>query len=138
MQEIEYHYHEDGKPPGQGEVFVFGSNLLGLHGLGAAHYAYKKLGYPWGKSKGYHLSSKGACYGIPTKDELLYTLDYQEIDMYVMEFKDYCEDHPTMRFFVTRVGCGYAKIPDEKMAELFKGSPDNCIFPVEWRRFLQP
>ena len=45
-----------------GEIFVFGSNLKGLHGGGAARLAYERFGAIWGQGVGL----QGSCYGIPT------------------------------------------------------------------------
>lgn len=39
-----YTFHRDGTLPQNGEVFVFGSNLAGIHGAGAAKVALQKFG----------------------------------------------------------------------------------------------
>lgn len=44
------------------EIFVFGSNLEGQHGGGAALLAYRKWGAIWGQGAGL----QGQTYGIPT------------------------------------------------------------------------
>ena len=45
-------FHEDGTLPQNGEIFVFGSNLAGRHGKGAAQIAYQKFGAKMGKGSG--------------------------------------------------------------------------------------
>ena len=42
------------------EIFVFGSNLEGAHGGGAAYLAWKKWGAIWGQGTGL----QGQTYGI--------------------------------------------------------------------------
>lgn len=44
------------------EVFVFGSNLQGMHGGGAARLAYREFGAEWGQGVGLF----GQSYAIPT------------------------------------------------------------------------
>ena len=44
------------------EIFVFGSNLSGMHGGGAAWVAYRKFGAIMGQGVGL----QGQSYGIPT------------------------------------------------------------------------
>ena len=44
------------------EVFVFGSNLAGAHGGGAARLAYNRFGAVWGQGVGL----QGQSYAIPT------------------------------------------------------------------------
>ena len=46
----------------ENEIFVFGSNLAGAHGGGAARFAYERFGAVWGEGVGLH----GQTYAIPT------------------------------------------------------------------------
>ena len=46
----------------ENEIFVFGSNLAGAHGGGAARIAYDKFGAVWGNGVGI----QGQSYAIPT------------------------------------------------------------------------
>ena len=46
----------------ENEIFVFGSNLAGAHGGGAARLAYNRFGAVWGEGVGLH----GETYAIPT------------------------------------------------------------------------
>ena len=92
------------------EIFVFGSNLAGFHGGGAARYAYEQFGAEWGVGVG----PTGQCYAIPTMQGGLET-----VKPYVDEFIAYAKQHPEFIFLVTRIGCGIAGFRDEEMATLF-------------------
>ena len=104
------------------EVFVFGSNLAGSHGGGAAWIAYQKFGAVWGQGVGL----QGQCYGIPTMQGGVET-----IKPYVDEFIEFAKEHPELKFLVTRIGCGIAGFRDEEIAPLFKDAIDveNVILP---------
>ena len=113
------------------EVFVFGSNLQGHHGGGAARIAYEKFGAEWGVGDG----PTGRCYAIPTMHGGL-----EEIRPYVKKFVEYAMAHPDQRFLLTRIGCGIAGFSDEDMCLLFEGGKDypnilnvpNIAIPEEW------
>ena len=104
------------------EVFVFGSNLAGLHGGGAARIAYKNFGAEWGRGVGHF----GQTYAIPTMQGGVET-----IKPYVDDFIAYARVHPEFRFYVTRIGCGIAGFRDEDIAPLFKEalSLSNIVLP---------
>ena len=104
------------------EIFVFGSNLAGAHGGGAARLAYECFGAVWGQGVGL----QGQSYAIPTMQGGVET-----IKPYVDEFIDFAKAHPELKFLVTRIGCGIAGFRDEKIARLFAGSYDihNIILP---------
>lgn len=111
------------------EVFVFGSNLAGHHGGGAARMAYEHFGAEWGVGVG----PTGQCYAIPTMQGGLDT-----IRPYVDEFIEYAKAHPMNRFLVTRVGCGIAGFTDEQMAPLFGEAMfvPNITLPIEWKLII--
>ena len=108
------------------EIFVFGSNLAGMHGGGAAHMAYEKFGAEWGVGVG----PTGRCYAIPTMQGGVET-----IRPYVDDFIAYAKQHPELRFLVTRIGCGIAGFKDEEIAPLFVAARDlaNVALPEGWR-----
>lgn len=110
------------------EVFVFGSNLAGRHGKGAA-LAARRL---WGAEYGVGVGPTGNAYAIPTKDERLRPLHIDVIAGYVDAFKTYARAHPQVFFRVTRVGCGLAGYKDSDIAPMFKDAPANCELPYEW------
>lgn len=116
--------------PKSGQIFVFGSNLAGIHGAGAALYAHKKLDAKWGRGEG--LASK-LTYALPTKDENIETLPLDRVQHYVERFMKYAALYWDDTYFVTRVGCGLAGFTDEQIAPMFKGAPSNCILPPGWR-----
>ena len=95
----------------ENEIFVFGSNLEGMHGGGAARIAYEEFGAIWGQGVGL----QGQCYGIPTMHG-----GVNDIKPYVDEFIDFAKSHPELKFLVTRIGCGIAGFTDKEMAPLFK------------------
>lgn len=109
-------------------IFVFGSNLAGRHGKGAALYAKQHYGAVYGNGVG----PQGSSYAIPTKRANLKVLPVEEIQKYVEGFITYARAHPTLKFQVTRVGCGLAGYKDSDIAPLFKGVPPNCEMPTEW------
>lgn len=112
-----------------GEIFVFGSNLSGMHGGGAALVAYRKFGAVWGQGVGL----QGKSYGIPTMQSGVET-----IIPYVNDFIDFARQHPELVFLVTRIGCGIAGFSDEEIAPLFNsaaGMP-NVILPRTFAEIL--
>lgn len=108
-----------------GDIFVFGSNLAGRHGGGAARTAFEKFGAVWGVGDG----PTGRCYAIPTMHG-----GVDEIKPYVDKFLQYAKDHPMYRFLVTRVGCGIAGFTDEEIAPLFLEAIriPNITLPRKW------
>jgi len=118
-------------------VFVFGSNLAGRHGKGAALHARLKHGAVYGKCVGI----MGSSYAIPTKDTRLYPLALESIELHVADFLFYARERPAHRFYVTAVGCGLAGRKEDDIAPMFAGAPDNCVLPLGWRELasaLQP
>lgn len=111
-------------------VFVFGSNLAGRHGAGAALYAYKHHGAELGVGVG----RTGNSYAIPTKDSAIKTLPVSTIRKYVDEFLAYARTHMHEQFFVTAIGTGLAGYSASVIMPLFKEAPSNCILPEDWRR----
>lgn len=94
-----------------GEIFVFGSNLEGAHGGGAALLAWKKWGAVWGQGAGL----QGQTYGIPTMHG-----GPAEIKPYVDDFIRCAQEHPELTFLVTEIGCGIAGFTPNEIAPLFK------------------
>lgn len=109
-------------------IFVFGSNLAGRHGKGAALFARQHHGAIYGQGRGH----QGNSYAIATKDEKLRTLSLEAIECEVRTFLLYASMNPGLRFQVTAIGTGLAGYKHEQIAPLFKGAPANCILPAEW------
>jgi len=114
------------------EIFVFGSNLKGIHGAGAAKLAREKFGAEMGVGIGI----TGQCYAIPTKDEMIWTLPLTRIEEHVMDFLDYVKDVPDKIFLVTQIGCGLAGYTPEDIAPMFKTHPSNVIIPREFHEVI--
>lgn len=114
-----------------GEIFVFGSNLEGHHGGGAALLAWKKWGAIWGQGAGL----QGQTYGIPTMHG-----GPDRIKPYVDEFISFARQHPELTFLVTEVGCGIAGFRPAEIAPLFRDAVDveNIHLPQRFWKVLQP
>lgn len=113
---------------------VFGSNLQGIHGAGAAAYARKHYGAQLGHGDGV----TGRAYAIPTKLTPATRRALRDIAKSIYQFKEYARQHPHDEFLVTRVGCGLAGYTDVQIAQWFTGSPDNCTFDPKWTQFGLP
>jgi hypothetical protein len=123
-------FHTDGTRPEGAEIFVFGSNLAGVHGAGAAAAALN-MGAEWGKGVG----MQGKTYAIPTKDKEIKSLRLSQIQPYIEQFVEFTKANPDKKFFVTRIGCVLAGYKDNQVAPLFKDAV-NCSFAKEWERFV--
>ena len=113
----------------ENEIFVFGSNLAGAHGGGAARLAYNRFGAIWGQGVGL----QGQSYGIPTMQGGVET-----IKPYVDEFIEFASQHPEYKFLVTRIGCGIAGFTSEEIAPLFGEARDmeNVILPKDFAKIV--
>lgn len=128
-----FKYHQDRTLSEHGEIFVFGSNLAGRHGAGAAKIAAEQYGAMYGIGFGFW----GNSWAIPTKNFKIKTIPLNIIEEYIYMFVKYTHDHPNNKFFVTRVGCGLAGYKDEEIAPLFGQCNTNCNFPIEWKQYLE-
>jgi hypothetical protein len=109
-------------------VFVFGSNLAGRHGKGAALWARQNRGAVYGQGHGI----QGDSYAIPTKGYQLETLPLPLIAGFVAEFLEFARKYWMRQFQLTPIGCGLAGYKREQIEPLFAGAPDNVIWPPEW------
>ncbi len=112
------------------EVFVFGSNLAGMHGGGAAYVAFRKFGAMMGCGVGL----RGQSYAIPTMQGGVET-----IKPYVDDFIAFAKSHPELFFYVTRIGCGIAGFRDREIAPLFTEAKDldNVCLPESFQKALK-
>lgn len=112
------------------EIFVFGSNLAGAHGGGAARIAYDRFGAIWGQGVGL----QGQSYAIPTMQGGVET-----IKPYVDEFINFAKQHSEYKFLVTRIGCGIAGFTSDEIAPLFEEAVDleNVIMPEDFVEVLR-
>lgn len=123
------------------EIFVFGSNLQGMHAGGAARCAMK-FGAEWGNGVGL----QGNTYAIPTltfpagmdtEDDML---DLSDINRYVQQFIAFAKAHPELFFYVTPIGCGIAGFTPRQIAPLFRGALEleNVSLPKDFLAVLNP
>lgn len=114
---------------GPDEVFVFGSNLRGLHCGGAAKVAHERFGAVMGQGEG----MQGQSYAIPTMQGGVET-----IKPYVDRFIDLAREWDETTFYVTRIGCGIAGFKDEEIAPLFDKAFDlyNVRLPESFARII--
>lgn len=104
----------------ENEVFVFGSNLSGRHGAGAA-----KTALGWGAKWGQAAGLQGKTYGIPTKNaSITKTLTVKQIQPFVDEFIQFAKDNSNLTFYVTEIGCGLAGYEAKDIAPLFQTAKD--------------
>ena len=94
----------------ENEIFVFGSNLEGMHGGGAAAVARK-----WGAIWGQGIGLQGQTYAIPTMQGGVET-----IKPFVDDFISFSKSNRELKFLVTEIGCGIAGFTVEQIAPLFK------------------
>lgn len=112
------------------DIFVFGSNLDGLHVGGAARVAYEKFGAEWGRGVG----MQGQSYAIPTMQGGIET-----IKPYVDQFIRLAREWDQNTFYVTRIGCGIAGFTDEEIAPLFDEAYDlyNVRLPETFAKIIE-
>ena len=112
------------------EVFVFGSNLAGRHGKGAALLAAQRFGAVRGQGEG----EMGRSYAIPTKDKCLRTLPLADIAKSILTFSAHARAHPMLLFLVTEIGCGLAGYSPDEVAPLFVSAnlPHNVALPASF------
>lgn len=114
------------------KIFVFGSNLAGIHGAGAALFARNKRGALIGIGVGI----QGNSYAIPTKDENIKTLPFVRIKPYIDDFITYAKNNPQKEFYVSAIGCGLAGYSYGQIAPFFKDVPFNVELCIEFQAVL--
>jgi len=97
------------------EIFVFGSNLSGIHGAGAA-----KLALRWGARMGVGEGLSGQTYALPTvRHRIAGPLSLEQVEQHVRRFTDVARLNPNLKFLVTEVGCGLAGFQCDQIGPLF-------------------
>lgn len=115
-------------------IFVFGSNLSGIHGAGAAKAALRQ-GAQWGIGEGL----TGKCYALPTKGLNITFMSLEEVQVSIQKFTRFAYDNPGAHFMVTQVGCGLGGFTKEEIAPFFEYAAyegSNCFFDTEWKDLL--
>ena len=113
-------------------IFVFGSNLAGRHGAGAALYARQHHGAVYGNGIGL----QGNSYAIPTKGHRLEVLPLTQIEWHVKTFLRVARSMPSTQFKLTAIGCGLAGYKPSDIAPMFKDAPPNVELPPEFKKEL--
>ena len=111
-------------------IFVFGSNLAGRHGKGAALHAARTYGAVYGVGEGL----TGNAYAIPTKGKQLQILPLADIHKSVDEFLRFAVSRPDLLFMLTPVGCGLAGYSARDLWHHLQknGVPQNVVFSAGW------
>ena len=130
---MKYIYYDAELIRPQAGIFVFGSNLAGRHGKGAALVAKQHYGAIQGQEQGF----TGKSYAIPTKDWRLVPLELHLVAVHIKRFQEAAYKRTYTLFWVTKIGCGLAGYNDSQIAPLFRDSPDNCIFHRDWSEYLE-
>lgn len=115
---------------GRKDIFVFGSNLGGYHGGGAARIALNRFGAVWGKGEGL----QGNSYAIPTMQGGIET-----IRPYVNRFIEFAKKETSLTFYVTKIGCGIAGFKICDVAPLFRNAYNlpNVRLPKEFADYIK-
>lgn len=116
------------------EIFVFGSNLEGIHKKGSALKAYNEYGAILGCGEG----MQGRSYAIPTKETPWVNLPLITINCYVAKFMAFAKGSPELMFNVTAIGCGLAGYEASNIAPMFRLATDlhNIRLPKEFLHYL--
>ena len=124
------------------DIFVFGSNIDGIHGRGAAKDAVDHYGAIRYRGQGL----QGNAYAIPTRGRHRYIdgkhvfddLSLESIRIYINTFLEVASSRKSLTFYVTAIGCGNAGFTAAQIAPLFQGAPSNCLFDPSWQSFGLP
>jgi hypothetical protein len=112
-------------------IFVFGSNLAGRHGKGAALHAARHHEAQAGVGEGL----TGRSYAIPTKDERLRVRAWPDVCASVDRFLKFAATHGQREtFLLTPIGCGLAGYSAADMWRFIQscGVPNNVVFSAHW------
>lgn len=110
------------------QFFVFGSNMLGSHGGGAAKQAVDDFGAEWGISEGL----AGKSYAFPTLEREMTKRGIPALERSRDRFYATAKALPDYEFLLTKVGCGIAGYEEKEMKYLFKDAPSNIVKPEGW------
>lgn len=123
------------------QIFVFGSNLRGIHGIGSAKHAKEAYHAQTGVGEG----RTGDSYAIPTRDcyrpkgsdKLVFiTLELEQIKKSVDKFIQYAIENPNLDFRIVEIGCGKAGYKPSDIIPFFKNIPTNCYLPETWKEII--
>lgn len=129
------HYYQDNAMfhhLAENSVFVFGSNLRGIHGKGAALTARRCFGAQLGVGEG----MTGQSYALPTKESPYLTLPLAIIDQHVQRFLLFAQEHQDKKFVISPIGTKNAGYKDADIAPMFQRLPTNCCVTKSWLAFI--
>ena len=108
--------------------------MSGIHGAGAASFAFENRGAKWGQGWGI----EGQSFAIPTKDRTIrHTLPLPVIKGYVDDFLKFAQRFSAIEFQVTCIGCGLAGLKHEDVAPMFRMGTKNLFFDDLWKPWLE-
>lgn len=113
-------------------IFVFGSNLKGIHGAGQALTARQIHGAELGVGEGL----TGDAYALPTKITPYESRSLEDIKISVDKFIEFAKSKSDWEFFIPRIGCGRAGFTDKDIGPLFSNVSENCIMPESWSQYI--
>jgi len=111
-------------------IFVFGSNLDGIHGAGAAKYARQHHGAQLGVGEGL----TGNSYALPTVGHNFRRMGLGEIEDHIIRFCQFARQRNDLTFALTPVGCGLAGHPKSEIWAMLErhGLPRNVYLTSTW------
>lgn len=112
----------------ENQIFVFGSNLRGMHAGGAAHQAFEKFGAVYGRGHGL----QGQSYAIPTMDENMRPLSLGTIKYFLEEMEKLAALHPEKEFLLTPIGTGIAGHSLEEIKNILPQFSSNVVLIGDW------
>lgn len=122
----------------ENEIFVFGSNIMGFHGKGAAKLACEKFGAK--NFIGWGLQDRS--YAIPTKDQYFQPYPVERIKNYVDDFINFASslEGQQYTFLVTEIGCGLAGYHPRAIGPLFQEASTlkNVYLPKRFWSYITP
>lgn len=132
---LKYRYHQNNTIPEypSNYIFVFGSNLAGLHRIDYGPIAETMYGAETGIGIGF----SGRSYALPVKDRFIRYLSLSEITKYINLFKQFTHEHPNKQFWITNMCEDKKGYKPYELGRLFAGCNTNCVFPLAWKPYLK-
>ena len=112
----------------ENEIFVFGSNLAGKHGIGTSKFAQEKFGAIPDIVEGI----TGQCYALPIMGVNMEHFSDERLTQSIYTLWNFAESHSSLFFLLSKIGCGLVGFDYDYMAYKFRGGPMNIIKPTDW------
>lgn len=127
-----YKFHSGTVSPGGNRILVFPSNLAARHTRSHSKVAVDRFGAGHALTAGFH----GAAYAIPVKSEKLDILPIADVAWGVAAFIAFAKNNVDLDFYVMRFADDCKPLTDSRCAPMFRGAPENCVFPDDWKSYL--